>query len=70
MPPPVFRFQVPAQIWPVGEMSTSLLLVVPYVYWFELTEAPPPLQVTALGCCTCWVWGWSVMEATSVSFKP
>ena len=29
MPPPVLRFQVPAQMLPVGEMSTNWLLVVP-----------------------------------------
>jgi hypothetical protein len=50
IPPPEFRFHVPAQILPVGEMSTNWLLVVPYVY--ELALAEVPLQVIAEGVLT------------------
>jgi len=53
MPPPEFRFHVPAQILPDGETSTSWLLVVPKVY--VVTNAGVPLQVFAVGCAICCV---------------
>jgi hypothetical protein len=80
MPPPVLRFHVPAQIAPVGEISTIWLFEVPYANLLDETETDAPLQVKALGVCACVVCpyvsespavtGLSVIDATSVSFKP
>jgi hypothetical protein len=40
MPPPVFRFHVPAQMLPFGEMSTNWLFVVPQLIVPPLAAVP------------------------------